>query len=317
MPRPHCLASAAARGPCAGALPSSSAAAGCSRPLLPCLPRPAPGLRQRLPSGPRPGRVPRDGGAVSGAGQKLAGGTALGGGRPVQGCLAAWLLGAALGRCRRPPPASAPAPPGSGVRPSVTSFNTLVAAASDGGSYAALLEVGHALQAAEPDVRACCLNAYLAGLAKVRAGCWPGGCRSGSRHRVLGGGRRRRGSPLTLPCPLPRSPAAAAGGAQRGGAGGVQRHGGARLCVPPHGLHLQHGDEPAHEGGRLRAGACRCCCGGSGCGGCGWASVGLRLRRVCRPPQNPNWAPSAPPAPPAPLPACPCLPPRCAPCLMT
>lgn len=98
------------------------------------------------------------------------------------------------------------------MRPSVTSFNTLIAAASDGGSYGSLLEarsvaafdaglacllaqpdccraalralptgpppdshapcpqVGRALQAAEPDVRACCLNIYLAGLVKARRG---------------------------------------------------------------------------------------------------------------------------------------------------
>ncbi|PSC69633.1 pentatricopeptide repeat-containing protein [Micractinium conductrix] len=54
-----------------------------------------------------------------------------------------------------------------GVKPSVSTFNVLITAASDGGSYTALLEVGQCLQAADADVQACCLNSYVAGLVKV------------------------------------------------------------------------------------------------------------------------------------------------------
>ncbi|KAL4429625.1 hypothetical protein ABPG77_008674 [Micractinium sp. CCAP 211/92] len=54
-----------------------------------------------------------------------------------------------------------------GVKPSVTSFNSLITAASDGGSYDALLEVGRCLAEADPEVQACVMNTYVAGLVKV------------------------------------------------------------------------------------------------------------------------------------------------------
>ena len=55
------------------------------------------------------------------------------------------------------------------VRPSVTTYNCLITAASDSGSYATLAEVGRWLQgAAEPDIKAACMNAYVSGLVKVR-----------------------------------------------------------------------------------------------------------------------------------------------------
>ncbi|KAI7840212.1 hypothetical protein COHA_005994 [Chlorella ohadii] len=57
-----------------------------------------------------------------------------------------------------------------GVHPSVTTFNCLLAAASDSGSYEALLEVGRALASADPDTKAACMNAYVAGLVKVGHG---------------------------------------------------------------------------------------------------------------------------------------------------
>ncbi|KAL4458358.1 hypothetical protein ABPG75_013223 [Micractinium tetrahymenae] len=54
-----------------------------------------------------------------------------------------------------------------GVKPSVTTFNALLTAASDGGSYDALLEVGRCLAEADPEVQACVMNTYVAGLVKV------------------------------------------------------------------------------------------------------------------------------------------------------
>ena len=56
-----------------------------------------------------------------------------------------------------------------GVRPNVTTYNCLVAAASDAGSREVLQEVGRCLDGAELEIRASCLNAYVAGLAKARA----------------------------------------------------------------------------------------------------------------------------------------------------
>lgn len=57
-----------------------------------------------------------------------------------------------------------------GVKPNVTTFNTMVAAASDSGTGAVLMEVGRWLDAADADVAAACMNAYVAGL--VRVGEW-------------------------------------------------------------------------------------------------------------------------------------------------
>lgn len=54
-----------------------------------------------------------------------------------------------------------------GVRPNITTFNCLLAAASDAGQADVLCQVGDWLEHAEPDVRAACLNALVAGLVKV------------------------------------------------------------------------------------------------------------------------------------------------------
>lgn len=54
-----------------------------------------------------------------------------------------------------------------GVRPSVTTFNSLITAASDSSSYGALLEIGQWLRRADSDVRSNCMNAYVSGLVKV------------------------------------------------------------------------------------------------------------------------------------------------------
>ena len=56
------------------------------------------------------------------------------------------------------------------VRPSVTTYNCLITAASDSGCYATLAEVGRWLQGADPDIKAACMNAYVSGLVKVRRG---------------------------------------------------------------------------------------------------------------------------------------------------
>jgi len=72
----------------------------------------------------------------------------------------------------------------------VTTFNCLIASASDSGSYPALLEIGSCLATAEPDVRACCMNSYVSGLFKVGRGDRGEGwhvARAGGRGHGLGG----------------------------------------------------------------------------------------------------------------------------------
>lgn len=55
-----------------------------------------------------------------------------------------------------------------GVRPNVTTFNTLIAAASDAGNYTVLHEVAEWMDtSADADIRAPCLNALVLGLVKV------------------------------------------------------------------------------------------------------------------------------------------------------
>ena len=54
-----------------------------------------------------------------------------------------------------------------GVRPCITTFNTLIAAASDSSSYGALLEVGEWLRRSDAEVRSNCMNSYVSGLVKV------------------------------------------------------------------------------------------------------------------------------------------------------
>ncbi|GAB4822151.1 hypothetical protein N2152v2_009197 [Parachlorella kessleri] len=54
-----------------------------------------------------------------------------------------------------------------GVRPNITSYNCLIGAASDAGSYAALQQIGDWLDSADLEVRASCINAFVSGLVKV------------------------------------------------------------------------------------------------------------------------------------------------------
>lgn len=167
------------------------------------------------------------------------------------------LLGAtALGDQLGDPPAWSPAGPSSTHLPrftapsplrSVTTFNTLLAAASDAGSYPALLEVGgragrgprgapahgrstpapahltyawplrsptrpppapqvgQALAGAEPDVKACCMNAYVAGLVKVSVAWWGVGW-AATECRMVGWMQALARPPCanaTLPTPRP------------------------------------------------------------------------------------------------------------------
>lgn len=186
-----------------------------------------------------------------------------------------------------------------GVHPSVTTFNCLLAAASDSGSYEALLEVGavgcrkaggaeglllsslaqpipsmgrlvsvttqasclqlcccqfiractpstcappnlaclqvgRALASADPDTKAACMNAYVAGLVKV------GGSRC--RYRVVLQGSPWGGRdvischPVRQPAPQPphARPASSAGGPWRRCSGRVPRHAGPRQRSAPH-----------------------------------------------------------------------------------
>lgn len=70
--------------------------------------------------------------------------------------------------CCRPPLPDAPCR--SGVRPNVTTYNCLIAAASDAGAYPALHQVGEWLDGADMEIRASCINAFVSGLVKVRGG---------------------------------------------------------------------------------------------------------------------------------------------------
>ena len=145
----------------------------------------------------------------------------------------------------------------------MTTFNSLITAASDSSSYGALLEIGQWLRRADSDVRSNCMNAYVSGLVKA-SGVW-------GAKKVLGGGMVRRGicsningdavlclpwSDLlrgrrlhSLPCSAWCS-RPAAGGALGRGAGVLPGDAGARVGCAPHGLHVQH----SHGEGQ------GCCC---------------------------------------------------------
>ncbi len=67
------------------------------------------------------------------------------------------------------------------MRPNITSYNTLIAAASDAGSYPTLHQIGEWLDVADMEIRASCINAFVSGLVKVRlacAACTPPACTS-------------------------------------------------------------------------------------------------------------------------------------------
>lgn len=60
-----------------------------------------------------------------------------------------------------------PTAPCRGVRPTVTTYNCLIAAASDAGAHSTLQEMGEWLDQEDTEVRSSCINGFVSGLVKV------------------------------------------------------------------------------------------------------------------------------------------------------